>query len=653
MNDRNALAVKKSRELIQNLFSRQLNVAYPFFHREKIFWIEPHPDEPGHHTLANQDQSGLTPSTHDIATTVHEYGGKCFAVSGNRFIYSNKKDSGIYVLSLEDDGGPQPLTTSSGSSSVQSAYADFEVFDNNTKMLAVREKKFSDRENENTIAYFALDSSQPVEPLDIVTGSDFFASPKVSPDGKRLAWLAWDHPDMPWDAARLMLADLEINGNDVEVGPARRIAGGCNSSVCQSEFLSDGHLCFAMDQDANEDSPQNFWNLYTYRDEAGIEALTDDLTDYGEPLWNFGSQRWVELQPGTLVAIRTSDAGDDLVEIKLDQSVRRLDLKDYQSFGDLHAGTRLGQREILFVGGAMESEHELVCCNLETQTTSVIRSVDPVFPKSSVSCPTSIWFDTRDGDKAHTYYYKPKEECEIATTKPPLLVVVHGGPTARSYGVFDGVKQFWVSLGFALIDVNHRGSSGFGRSYRNKLRGNWGVQDIDDVADAIDFIVKAGLADASKVFIRGKSAGGFASLRLVTEYPDKFCAASLYYGIGNLATLAKTTHKFESRYMDSLLGESYREGMGDEQASVYVERSPVGKIDKISCALILFQGQDDKVVPPELSRELAAALKKKGIQSKYVEYEGEGHGFRRLNTKIDSLLQEASFFYQYLNQINE
>ena len=301
----------------------------------------------------------------------------------------------------------------------------------------------------------------------------------------------------------------------------------------------------------------------------------------------------------------------------------------------------------------MEREHELVCCNLETQTTSVIRSVDPVFPKSSVSCPTSIWFDTRDGDKAHTYYYKPKGVSEIATTKPPLLVVVHGGPTARSYGVFDGVKQFWVSLGFALIDVNHRGSSGFGRSYRNKLRGNWGVQDIDDVADAIDFIVKAGLADASKVFIRGKSAGGFASLRLVTEYPDKFCAASLYYGIGNLATLAKTTHKFESRYMDSLLGESYREGMGNEHASVYVERSPVGKIDKISCALILFQGQDDKVVPPELSRELASALEKKGIQSKYVEYEGEGHGFRRLETKIDSLMQEASFFYQYLNQINE
>ena len=639
----------KTRELIRNLFSRQLSVAYPFFHQERIFWIEAHPDRPEHHALATQDQSGLTPSGHDIATTVHEYGGKCFAVSGNRFIYSNKKDSGIYVLSIEDDGELQPLTAGSGPSSVQFAYADFEVFDNNSRMLVVREKKFSGRENENTIAYIALDSSQPVEPLDIVTGADFFASPKVSPDGKRLAWLAWDHPDMPWDAARLMLADIEIKGENVEVGNARRIAGGRNSSVCQSKFLSDGRLCFAMDQDADEDSARNFWNLYTYQDEIGIEALTGELAEYGEPLWNLGSQRWVEIRPGTLVATRTSDAGDELVEIKPDQSVRRLKLKDYKSFGDVHAGTCFGQCKLLFVGGAMEREHELVCCNLDTRTTSVIRSVSPVFSKSSVSRPQSVWFETRDGEKAHAYFYTPVKESKLATTKPPLLVVVHGGPTARSFGVFDGVKQFWVSLGFALIDVNHRGSSGFGRKYRNKLRGKWGVQDIDDVADAIDYIVKAGLADASKVFIRGKSAGGFASLRLVTEYPDKFCAASLYYGIGNLATLAKTTHKFESKYMDSLLGESYSEEMGDEPVSVYIQRSPVGKLDKISCALILFQGKDDKVVPPELSRELAVALEKKGIQSKYVEYEGEGHGFRRLDTKIDSLLQEANFFFQYLD----
>ncbi len=307
---------------------------------------------------------------------------------------------------------------------------------------------------------------------------------------------------------------------------------------------------------------------------------------------------------------------------------------------------------VLMVAADRETDGALVELNLEGHTFKVIKQLPPLLSQADISAAQTVMYQTGDGDQAFAYFYAPRNanyECTDGTL-PPMLVFVHGGPTSRTTPAFNPTKQFWTTLGFAVLDVNHRGSTGHGRAYRQALLGQWGNIDAADIVDAVAYVVAKGMADQNKVFIRGGSAGGYAVLRVLTEYPNIFRAGACYYGIGNLQTLAQITHKFEARYLDGLLGEIYDVEKAQSEKSPYYQRSPLFFMHKVKSPMILFQGEDDKVVPPAVSREVVDTLKQNGVHHDYAEYKGEGHGFRRSDTRIDALQRESKFFIDLIQQ---
>ena len=637
-----------NRDRIRELFKQQQLSTYPIRYQGVLYWIEPRRDTNSHCGLVKYPGEFITSAEFDISTKVHEYGGNCFAFSSGRFLFNNKVDSRIYCQNLDDPRLIRPVTSENKPGSLVSSYADFEVFDHRRKLIFVREEiQTGDQENKNSIAWVPLEIESPVEVTNLVENSDFVSSPRISPDGKMLAWLSWNHPDMPWDSSYLMVGDLNISSDEVSLTNVRSIAGGEDSSVCQLNYLADGRLCFAMDKDTEDNSFENYWNLYLWSAENGVQCLTQDMAEYGAPHWIFGERRWIELASSRIVAIRTMDYGDELVEISSCKGVRKLEGIDYSRIEYLSGSECSNGTELLFIGSSYKTESELVRYDVIKGQAEVIKKSNRLFSYKQLSKPRSVWFNTRDGENAHAFIYSSSVHCSDQTgSKAPAMVFIHGGPTSRCYPVLDSIKQYWLSLGFTLLDVNHRGSSGFGRKFRNKLRGRWGEIDVQDVADAIKFLVQNGYASKDKVCIRGKSAGGYAVLQLITNYPGMFRVAISYYGIGSLATLAETTHKFESRYLDYLLGEEYCQTQGTNRDSVYYQRSPIHKVAEINCALIMFQGLNDKIVAPEVSKELAKVVKAKGCPIKYIEYENEGHGFRQMETKVDSVEQETKFVFE-------
>ena len=637
-----------NRDKIRELFKQQQLSIYPVRHQGVLYWIEPRRNGNGHYGLVKYPGEFITSQEFDVSTKVHEYGGNCFAFSSGRFLFNNKVDSRIYCQKLDDPRLVQPVTSENKPGSLVSSYADFEVFDHGRKLIFVREEiQTGDQENKNSIAWVPLETGSPAEVENLVENSDFVSSPRISPDGKMLAWLSWNHPNMPWDSSYLMVGDLNISSDKVSLTNIRSIAGGENSSVCQLNYLADSRLCFAMDKDTEDSSFENYWNLYLWSVENGVQCLTQDMAEYGAPHWIFGERRWVEFASSRIVAIRTMDYGDELVEISSCKGVRKLKGIGYSRIEYLSGSDCSNGAELLFIGSSYKTESELARYDVVSGQVEVVKKSEQLSSYKQYSKPRSVWFNTRDGENAHAFIYSSPVYCsDQARNKAPLMVFVHGGPTSRCYPVLDSIKQYWLSLGFTLLDVNHRGSSGFGRKFRNKLRGRWGEIDVQDVADAIKFLVENGYASKDKVCIRGKSAGGYVVLQLITHYPDMFRVAISYYGIGSLATLAETTHKFESRYMDDLLGEEYCQAQGMNLESVYYQRSPIHKVAEINCALIMFQGLNDKIVAPEVSRELFKVVRAKGCPIKYIEYENEGHGFRQMETKVNSIEQETKFVFE-------
>ena len=636
---------------IEQLFQRPQSPAFPGRHGDAVYWLERQPKEKSRVALVKQTASGdrvcVTPAPFNISNRVHEYGGNCFVVHNDRVIFSNKSDLLIYQQLFSDCDGPKPITYTDSTDLSKSTYADFEVFDNGRKMVVVREKSVRDRENQNTIAWISLNSNQVVSANDLICGSDFVVRPTVSPDGRYLAWISWNHPNMPWDESTLNVGELTISTEDVQLNNVRVVAGGAGCSVCQLGFLSTGELCFAMDIDADENTPENFWNLYLWSNDSGIRALTQGLAEYGEPHWILGHRRWAEICPGSLLAVRTKAAGDELVEISLDGEEMPLNCFDYNCLGYLWSDPKTFENRVMYVGSSGRKEPEVVEFRRDIKVSNVIFRNPPLFNEEDVHEPKSVWFDTRDGDKAHAYLYLPVGE---ERSPRPLMVIVHGGPTARAYPKLSPINQYYLSLGFAILDVNHRGSTGFGRKYRKKLNGEWGCIDVDDVADAIEFAVQGGYAMRDQVCIRGGSAGGYVVLRMVTRHPEAISVGVSYYGIGNLATLAAITHKFESKYVDVLIGDVYSPDRASSTASEFYQRSPINYIDQIQAAIILFQGLDDEVVPPKLSQEVIQALKAKGLPSDYIEFQGEGHGFNMIDTKIDSFKRETEFILNVMGK---
>lgn len=372
--------------------------------------------------------------------------------------------------------------------------------------------------------------------------------------------------------------------------------------------------------------------------EAGLVEV-----EFGEPHWVFGQARWQQGSDNLIYAVGSDHQGDRIFEIDIDSGRLAPMPMEFSACRQLF---RDASGSIFFVGYFRDRGPQILCLDTHSGKMTPCLSESGQKPPGSLSVVQPVSFPDDNQEPVYGYFYPP---CNSgyrapADTLPPLMVVIHGGPTGRATPEYSSIRQYFCSLGFALLDINHRGSSGYGRAYRQRLAGQWGVLDVDDIISGIDFAADQGWIDASRVFIRGSSAGGYAVLTSLTRYPEKFAGGASYYGIGSLITLSEITHKFESKYTDNLVGEKFDPDTARESTSRYVLRSPLFHIDALDCALILFQGEEDRIVPPEVAREIVALLREKGIEHDYTEYPGEGHGFRLSKNRIDALGRETDFF---------
>ena len=628
------------------LFERPSPPMFPQYYQGCYYWVEARAKEGGRLVLIRMSADGaescLTPRQYNIRTKVHEYGGKCFALGNGCVYFSNYADHRLYKQSLEPDAQPAALTADTNKSS---AFADLQLSPAGRFLIAVMETFQAEGDNSNSLVAIPL-AGESAEETVIAGSADFYANPVIDRIGHRLAWIQWKHPYMPWDQSTLFIADIIENENEFVIVNEARIAGGETASVCQLGFYGKD-LVFAMDSDNVEQSCDDFWNLYRYRDGV-ITRLTCDNKEYGAPHWVFGDSNHVAIGRDELAAKRVCAEGEELVIIDRHSGRQQAVDTHFDAIGHMHSAVDQHGNEILLVASSATKAPRLM--SFDGSAFTVIKAVDAQIADEEISVGTPIRYSTRDGEVAFGYYYIPHNTRYRAPDDhlPPLLVLVHGGPTARTSRSLDLLRQYWTGRGFALFDVNHRGSTGHGRRFRQSLLGKWGMADIEDIIDGIEFLVNQSLVDAGKIFIRGKSAGGYTVLRALTQYPGYFRAGACYYGIGNLSTLTTVTHKFESHYTDRLIGERYDAATARSKNSEYYKRSPIHFMHKVVSPMILFQGLEDAVVPPDLSREVVDVLVDHNIDHEYVEYPGEGHGFRKSETNIDALQRETHFYQRIL-----
>ena len=630
---------------INSVVSKGSQPQYPFMHKGKLHWLKTLPEQGGRIALMmnNGDLEPLviTPPEYNIRTRVNEYGGKCFCVIDQWMIFNNFKDGCLYAQEIRPDSVPVALTA--GDDQVNVGFADLVPSHAGQWIAAIMETCKPDSENVCSIVviYFSQTlanqgSESPI--ITLATGADFYASPVISPNDTALAWMEWSHPYMPWDQTRLMYADL-LHGRFVSLSNPVTIVDKPDCAVSQPGFLNNGDLVFASDS-----CECDFWNLYQYNHKDIIQ-ISKETAEFGEAHWVFGHNRWCTSDDRKIIAIVSEFDGDRIV--LLDPVTRHiLDVSPkYASCSHIHQDDDGGY---LFIASHENRPAEIIRITQseEYDAVSVRDGPQKNLLPDTYSKPVFVKFPSTDNQEAYAYYYAPHNPRfqGIEGTLPPLVVMVHGGPTSRATRAYAGIKQYFCSLGFAVLDINHRGSTGFGRTYRQSLLGNWGVYDCDDIRAGIQYTLRNGLANPDQIFIRGSSAGGYAVLRALTRHSDLFCAGASYYGIGNLITLSEITHKFESRYTDRLIGEVFDADLARRAESLFTRRSPVFDMGHLQCPLILFQGAKDKIVPPQLAQEVIMILKDKGISHSYHEYDDEGHGFRQQKNLIASLLCETTFF---------
>jgi dipeptidyl aminopeptidase/acylaminoacyl peptidase len=619
----------------EEVFSDILGLNELHVEGQRTYWLELRPEEKGRCVLVQRDGAvrDITPPGFNVRTRVHEYGGGAYTVFKEAIYFVNFKDQRIYYQT-KDTSEALPLTPLKNEDGSLGKYAALTVSPDGTKLLFVYEKEYSAKENENFLAVLDLDLDAKgiSEPQIIAKGCDFYADPVFSPTGKEIAWLQWDHPDMPWDSTELMMGTFEDNAlHDV-----KKVADG--GSICFPRFDIEGKLYYVMDQKVDsESSSENWWNLYCYSDT--VEQITSEQAEFGEPHWVFGQSNYDFLPDNRIIAKMVKDGADYLVVIdpeKKSVSVVETDLSSYSNIRTDEHG------RVFLIGGSDKKASAIYCLDIASKALKILKKSSSIeLKREDISLPKIISYPTKDGEQAHGFLYMPRNSRYTAPEddKPPLLVMAHGGPTSSAKGVFSTTIQFWTSAGFAVIDVDYRGSTGYGRRYRDELLSQWGVIDAEDVADAVRYLIKEGKVDGAKVAVRGGSAGGYMVQRVMTQYPDLFSVGASYYGIGNLITLVEQTHKFESRYIDNLVGAELPAGEKE-----YRDRSPITHLDRLKAPMIIFQGTEDKIVTPECARELVRTLEKRGIRYEYVEYEGESHGFRIKKNNVDSLRREFAFY---------
>lgn len=586
-----------------------------------LYWIEMRPAEAGRYVIVRRAADGrttdVTPAPFNARTRVHEYGGGAFAVSEGVVYFSNFADQRLYRQTL--GAQPEPITPE-----IDLRYADGVIDRRRGRMICVREDHtVAGREAVNTIVSLALDKNDGGEV--IASGHDFYSSPRLSPDGSHLAWLAWNHPNMPWDGTELWVAEVKADGS---LENTQCVAGGLDESIFQPEWSPDGVLYFVSDR-------TGWWNLYRLRD-GRSEALCEMTAECGQPQWVFGMSTYAFESAQRLICTYLERGNSRLAS--LDTQTLKLELIEtpYTRIDSLRAAPG----RVAFGAGSPTEMSSIVQLDLATRRIEVLRcSSEIAIASGYLSPPRAIEFPTEHGLTAHAFFYPPQNRDFVASAgdRPPLLVMSHGGPTGATTPTLRLTIQYWTSRGIAVLDVNYGGSTGYGRAYRQRLNGQWGIVDVDDCVNGARYLAERGEVDGHRLAITGGSAGGYTTLCALT-FREVFKAGASHYGVSDLEALEVDTHKFESRYSRSLIGPY------PERSDLYRARSPIHFTDRLSAPVIFFQGLEDKIVPPNQAEMMVAALRAKGLPVAYVAFEGEQHGFRRAEN-IKRALDGELYFY--------
>ena len=582
---------------------------------DALYWLEGRPSEGGRVVLVRDrdgDRADITPGPYSVRSRAHEYGGGAATVADGTVYFVNHKDQRIY----RQQGEQAPMAVAGADGD---RFADMVVDAARGEMICVRERH-ADGEVANALVRVDLRSGE----VSVLDGAhDFVSTPRVSPDGQRLAWLTWDHPDMPWDGASLWVANRAADGSLSDV---THVAGCSGESVFQPEWHPDGRLIFVSD-------PKGWWNLCAL-DNHEVVVLAERHAEFGLPQWVFGMRTYDVLPGGDIVCAYVQDGTWQLACLSggllKDIETPYTDISSVRAFGG----------QVAFIGASAREGSSIVRCDPATGNTEVVARASTASPPASeLSVPEAISFETANGATAYGLFYAPQNAAfeGPADERPPLILRGHGGPTGSTSAALSLAIQYWTNRGFAVLDVNYRGSTGFGRAYREALYGQWGVADVEDMVAGANYLVAEGKADPARLAIRGGSAGGYTALAALT-FADVFSAGASLYGIGDLMTLARDTHKFESRYLDRLIGPL------PEDEAVYLARSPINHVEGLNCPVLFLQGEDDKVVPPNQAEAMVAALDGKGIPVAYVLFSGEGHGFRKAENVTRALEAELAFY---------
>ncbi|WP_197648393.1 alpha/beta hydrolase family protein [Sulfobacillus thermosulfidooxidans] len=572
---------------------------------DMLYWIETRPQEEGRNVIVRfdprtQEIQDMTPPGFNARTRAHEYGGRAYVVHNGDIFFCNFPDQRLY---RQIQGGkPEPITID-----LPIRYADM-IFDSvHHRIIAIREDhRLSDIQAMTTIVSINPEGDDCGTVL--VSGHDFYSDPRLSPDGRQLTWLAWNHPQMPWDGTELWLADLSPEGHIIQ---PRRLQGSPNESIVQPIFSPTGVLTFISDK-------SGWWNLYQWVNDTA-QPLYPMAADFAIPSWVFGITTYGYLTPDQIIAVYTENGSKHfgLIDIQTHNLTEIKTSYTYFSLPVTH------NQRVAMIAGSWQEPAALVLWDENHREPEIIKhSQNMNMNSEDISVPSFLTFPTSHNQEAYMQFYLPKNHAFEGPSdeKPPLIVVCHGGPTSSGTPLFQLAMQYWTTRGFAVADIDYGGSSGYGRAYRQRLAGQWGVVDVEDCTQAALYLAEQGLVDGKRMVIRGGSAGGFTTLACLA-FRDVFRAGASYYGVSDLGALARETHKFESRYMDSMVGP------WPEAEAIYRARSPLFHAGQIHTPVIFFQGLDDKIVLPNQAEIMVEKLRKNHVPVAYIAFPEEGHGF--------------------------
>lgn len=599
-----------------------------------VYWLERRPDEEGRGVIVRADAGdpaepvAVTPTETDVRTLVHEYGGGDFAVQDGRVFYADFDDQRLYRID-ETGADPEPITPEPETEHGL-RYADMEISPDGERLYAVRERHEGDAAADVINELVALPTDGGAPPEVVADGHDFYAFPRLSPDGDRLAWTTWDHPRMPWDGTELHVATVDDDGS---LADERVVMGGPDESVFQPGWSPAGRLHAVSDR-------TGWWNLYALDLDGDDEPTnrTPEAAEFGVPQWTFGLATYAFLDDGRVAVLRNADGEWSLC--LLDEDNERTDAGlPYSAYP--HARFATDGETLAFVGGGPTTPETVARWTPDEgpEPTQLRQSFSLDLADGMVSEPEHVDVPTRDGETTHAFYYPPTNADERAPEDedPPLVTMVHGGPTSQTLPVAKLGVQFFTTRGFAVADVNYRGSTGYGRDYRDALQDEWGVLDTADCVDTAEHLAETGRADPDRLAITGGSAGGYAVL-CALAFHDTFDAGASHYGVADLEALATGTHKFESRYLDGLVGPL------PEARDTYEERSPALHASEIDAPLLLLQGGEDRVVPQEQAEDMVDALVATETPYAYALFPAERHGFRAAEATRRALELELAFY---------